>query len=189
MVSSNKKEIIREAAIKVISSMGFYNTKTASIAEEAGVAVGTIYNYFKSKEDILEYIFFVEFEKRLNYLQDVKQKNLPVFDKLLLFLEKHFEEVRNNPELGRILVREKEFPRKKENAAIAGYLNRLPALIEEILKQAIEKGELKPVDTRITSAAIFGAVQGIVEKAVTQGEIDLLDIAAREVITLLKGEM
>ena len=40
----NKKEIIREAAIKVMAKKGFYNTKTSEIANEADVAVGTIYN-------------------------------------------------------------------------------------------------------------------------------------------------
>ena len=53
----DKKEIIRLAAIKVIAKEGFYNTKMSSIAEEAGIAIGTLYLYLKAKR-ISWIIFF-----------------------------------------------------------------------------------------------------------------------------------
>jgi TetR/AcrR family fatty acid metabolism transcriptional regulator len=61
-VKEQKKEIIRRAAIEVISKLGFHGATTDRIAQEAKVAVGTIYNYFKNKEDILDYIFEVEYK-------------------------------------------------------------------------------------------------------------------------------
>ena len=185
----NKKELIREAAVRVMAEEGYYNTKAAQIAEEAGVAVGTIYNYFKGKNEILDYIFAVELEKRLNMLKEVKEENMSFWDVLYLFLERHFQEIKRNPDLGNILVREKEFPRKKGSPAIKAYLNKLPANFESLLKKAVTKGEIRPCSCDIVSAAIFGSIQGIVERAVSDDNLGILDHAADELINIFKGKL
>ena len=185
-MKTNKKELIREAAVKVIAREGFYNTKTSKIAEEAEIAVGTIYNYFKSKDEILEYIFEVEFDKRIKLLKTMKNKENNIFEKLTLFMENHFSEVKNNLDTAQVLVREKEFPKSGDFSAILKYLNEIPILLEEMLKEAINKGEIRDQDTSILSAMIFGGLQGIVEKALRTDSIELLDNADQEVINLLK---
>ena len=53
----DKREAILRAAISVFAHNGYFNSKVADIAREAGVADGTVYLYFKSKEDILHSIF------------------------------------------------------------------------------------------------------------------------------------
>src|SRR6266511_3896381 len=52
-----KRERILDAAIKVFAAEGFYNAKVSQIAQAAGVADGTIYLYFKSKDDLLIQLF------------------------------------------------------------------------------------------------------------------------------------
>ena len=54
---ADKREAILRAAIKVFANRGFFNSKVADIAGEAGIADGTVYLYFKSKDDILHSIF------------------------------------------------------------------------------------------------------------------------------------
>jgi TetR/AcrR family fatty acid metabolism transcriptional regulator len=55
--SNGKYEAILRAAIKVFAGSGFFNSKVADVAREAGVADGTVYLYFKNKDDILASIF------------------------------------------------------------------------------------------------------------------------------------
>ena len=55
--SSDKREAILRAATKVFAENGYFNSKVADIARVAGVADGTVYLYFKGKEDILHTIF------------------------------------------------------------------------------------------------------------------------------------
>src|SRR6266568_1942145 len=55
--AEGKRERILDAAIKVFAAEGFYNAKVSQIAHEAGVADGTIYLYFKSKDDLLINLF------------------------------------------------------------------------------------------------------------------------------------
>ena len=54
---NNKYHLILEAAVKVFARQGFYQSTVAQIAKEAGVADGTIYLYFKNKDDILVHFF------------------------------------------------------------------------------------------------------------------------------------
>src|SRR5690349_23139579 len=55
--SNGKYELILRAAIKVFAGSGYFNSKVADVAREAGVADGTVYLYFKNKDDILVSIF------------------------------------------------------------------------------------------------------------------------------------
>src|SRR3954467_5927642 len=54
---ADKREAILRAAIKVFARKGYFNSKVADIATEAGIADGTVYLYFKGKDQILHSIF------------------------------------------------------------------------------------------------------------------------------------
>src|SRR6186997_801956 len=56
-VVADKREAILRAAISVFAHNGYFSSKVADIASAAGVADGTVYLYFKSKEEILHSIF------------------------------------------------------------------------------------------------------------------------------------
>ena len=56
-VVADKREAILRAAIKVFAQKGYFNSKVADIAREAGIADGTVYLYFKSKDEILHSVF------------------------------------------------------------------------------------------------------------------------------------
>lgn len=184
-MAEDKKELIRIAAIKTMARDGFYNTRAQKIAEEAGIAVGTIYNYFENKNDILDYIFAVEFKKRLAFLEQSSEKEGDFLAKMEYFLNLHFQEIKNNLDTGRILVKEKEFPRK-EGSAAADYLNTIPDQLEKMIENAIKKGEIRKCQSELVSVIIFGAIQGVVEKAINNRP-ELLDTAADEIIKLLRS--
>src|SRR6267154_4892644 len=80
-VVNDKREAILRAAIRVFAHNGYFNSKVADIAREAGVADGTVYLYFKSKEEILHSIFDRSMEeaiadgrKRLAGVSDPREK-------------------------------------------------------------------------------------------------------------------
>src|SRR3954453_9244473 len=62
----DKREAIMRAATSVFAHNGYFNSKVADIAREAGVADGTVYLYYKSKEDILHSIFDRSVEEALD---------------------------------------------------------------------------------------------------------------------------
>ncbi len=191
VVKLNRKELIRQTAIQVMAEYGYHNSTTDKIAEEAGIAVGTIYNYFRNKEQILEYIFAVELEKRQKAFVEQQQSSKPVLEKLQALLELHFAEIANNIAVGQILVREQQLPGKSEVTSISDFLQGVPQWIEELLNTAIEQGEICTCDTRIIAAAMFGAVQGVAAKAVFEEDKNIqnqiLQSAPKELIHLFTG--
>ena len=80
-VVADKREAILRAATRVFAGNGYFNSKVADIAREAGVADGTVYLYFKSKEEILHSIFdrtmeeaIAEGRKQLETVTDPREK-------------------------------------------------------------------------------------------------------------------
>src|SRR5690349_15921319 len=68
--SGDKRERILRAAVKVFAKNGFYATRVSDVAKAAGVADGTIYLYFKSKDELLVSLFEDRIEKLLSFMKD-----------------------------------------------------------------------------------------------------------------------
>ncbi|MGI6112672.1 MAG: TetR/AcrR family transcriptional regulator [Mahellales bacterium] len=163
-VKEQKKEIIRNAAIEVISKLGFHGATTDRIAQEAKVAVGTIYNYFKNKEDILDYIFEVEYTKRLGFYKEIFNKDIHTIEKLYQILKMHFSEVSRQPSLIKIILYERKSYNSKFNKTSTQRFRGLTGFLKDTVKQGIDKGQLKECDEDIIATALFGAVESIMEK-------------------------
>ena len=105
MYSRNeKKDLIRQAAVKVIAEGGYPLATTEKIAAEAGVAVGTIYNYFQNKEEIITGIFGGEYQKRNAFYKIIAQMELEPLDKIKSVVEMHFTGLDHHPELYRVIT-------------------------------------------------------------------------------------
>ncbi len=153
---NDKREMIRNAAIRLFARRGFHHTTTDRIADAAGVSVGTIYNYFDNKQDILDHIFLTERAKRQEVYEDIHGRSMHPMEKLRTLLETHFEEVQANPELVAVILREGhnvgERVREKEG---------LQRFLASIIAQGTESGMLRPVDSEDSAIVIFGAVRAI----------------------------
>jgi len=188
-IVKDKKEIIAEAAVKVIAREGFHNATIDKIAASAGVAVGTIYNYFSTKNDILDYIFQREFEKRKQYFLEIQKQGLHPLEQIKRILTMHFEEVKDNPDVFIVLLRERGIPKICHFEGIAQFEG-LPRFIEESLTEGINSGTLRPCDTRVMAATVFGAIESLMGRYLLEveekGHSTLLDNAAGEIAMLLQ---
>lgn len=185
--SGNKKEIVCQAAAEVIAREGFHDATIDKIAAAAGVAVGTIYNYFQSKNDILDFIFQKEYDKRRVFYQEIKKKDLHPLEQLKLILSMHFMELKENPNVFRVLLRERCMPRFCHFQGISKFEG-LPRFIEEILEQGIKNGKLHAFDLKIVSAAIFGAIEALMSRYLLEleekGHSSILDNAPDEILKM-----
>jgi len=176
-VAQETKDRIRKAAVEIISQEGFFNTRMQDIADQAGLAVGTIYNYFSSKDKVLAYIFEAEMKRRMEIMSALKEKKLSTRDFLKEFLNRHFSVLIENPHLGRVLVREKDFSRGEKSDQIKDHMNSLIKLLEKLFQAGVQKGEVKEIDTHLMAVYFFGSMQGVIEYSLTQPEIQLLEEA------------
>jgi len=154
-----KKELIRQAAISVIAREGFHSATTDRIARKAGIAVGTIYNYFKDKEEILDYIFQVEYEKRAEFFKKLQEKSIQPLEKIRLILKMHFEELKENPDLVKVILEERKLSRRYYLSETRN--NGLRGFLEKILQEGIAQGKVRECDPGIVSTILFGAIEGL----------------------------
>ena len=158
-----KKQQIIEAAIKVISEKGFFKSTISTIAKSAQVADGTIYTYFKNKEDLLiqsfEYVLDIILSKIINKLK--KEKNS--FKKIKIIIEGHLQFMEEHPDLANFLQIQLRQSKKDIRLKIKEIMRKYYKIIGEILNSAIKNGLVrKDVNLRIIGHMIFGTVDEIV---------------------------
>ena len=159
MTKEDKSIKILDAAIRVFARKGFYNSTISDVAKVAEVAEGTIYLYFKNKDDLLISIF----EQSMDlFVQEVNRELAGVTDpkeKLKKFLSLHLRLVEENPDLAQVLQIElrqsSKFMKEYEGGKFSDYLNIVRSIIEEGQEKGIFRSDLEP---RILRRAIFGAV-------------------------------
>ncbi|MGQ8922078.1 fatty acid metabolism transcriptional regulator FadR [Bacillus halotolerans] len=150
---------IIDAAVEVIAENGYHQSQVSKIAKQAGVADGTIYLYFKNKEDILISLFkekMGQFIERME--EDIKEK-ATAKEKLALVISKHFSLLAGDHNLAivtQLELRQSNLElRQKINEILKGYLN----ILDGILTEGIQSGELKEgLDVRLARQMIFGTI-------------------------------
>jgi TetR/AcrR family fatty acid metabolism transcriptional regulator len=172
-MTSKKKEkygLILDAAQKVIAENGYHGSQVSRIAKEAGVADGTIYLYFKNKEDILISLF----QDRLGELVETFHSSIRDTDTadqaLRKICEIHFSQLEQNVDLAyvtQIELRQSSFDlRKAIGHAVKPYI----ALIEHILQKGVEEQTFRAdLDIKLTRLLVFGAMDEVVTSWLISG--------------------
>jgi TetR/AcrR family transcriptional regulator, fatty acid metabolism regulator protein len=172
----DKRARILEGALKVLAAKGFYNTKVSEIAREAGVADGTIYNYFKSKDDILISLF----EDRMDWILRRLEEELAgdVVAQVKRYIELHLSLAIAEPELAEFITVElrqsDKFLREYRNPRFSDYLRVLSNLIERGQAEGVFS---RALDSKVASRAIFGALDEIL-LTLTWGHSGTIEVAA-----------
>ncbi|NEN86233.1 TetR/AcrR family transcriptional regulator [Paenibacillus elgii] len=159
----DKYNLILDAALKVIAENGYHNAQVSRIAKEAGVADGTIYLYFKNKEDILISLF----QKKLGDLVGQFHSSINETDSadeaLRKICEIHYTMLEQNVDLAfvtQIELRQSSLELRKEiGLVVKTYIE----LIEKVLHQGIEEGIFRAnLDVKLTRLLVFGSMDEVV---------------------------
>ena len=157
--TGDKREAILRAAIVVFAHNGYFNSKVADIAREAGVADGTVYLYFKSKEDILHSIFDRSVDEAL---ADAKKKVETIFDpreKLRQIALLHLERLGADRDLAVVFQVElrgsTKFMQEFSAAGFAEYLSLIRSTFEEGQAAGLFRADL---NAKVVAKILFGAL-------------------------------
>ena len=162
-VVPDKREAILRAAIKVFAGKGYFNSKVADIASEAGIADGTVYLYFKNKDDILRSIFdrtMTEFiaEGRLELAEISSPKA-----KLHRIAELHLEKLGADRNLAVVFQVElrgsTKFMEEFSAAGFAEYLDMIRKTIAQGQATGVFRTDLKPI---LCAKILYGALDEMV---------------------------
>jgi TetR/AcrR family fatty acid metabolism transcriptional regulator len=187
-VVTDKREAILRAAIKVFAQKGYFNSKVADIAKEAGIADGTVYLYFKSKDEILHSIFDRAMEE---FIAEGKREiaEIETADKRLeRIAQMHLERLGADRDLAIVFQVElrgsTKFMEEFSGGGFAEYLDIIRRTISEGQKSGIFRADLKP----ITAAKIFyGALDEMVTNWILSKRAYPLAPMADEVLKVFFG--
>ncbi|CAH0346285.1 TetR/AcrR family transcriptional regulator [Bacillus sp. CECT 9360] len=181
------KQII-DAAVIAIAENGYHQAQVSKIAKQAGVADGTIYLYFKNKEDILISLF----HEKLGYLVEQIEEEIKgkpnAAEKLLVLIKRHFQILSDDSHLAIVTQLElrqsnKEL-RLRINSVLRGYLK----LIDQIILEGKESGEFSAdLNNRLARQMIFGTIDETATTWVMNEQKYALPKLAKSVHQLLIG--
>jgi TetR/AcrR family transcriptional regulator, fatty acid metabolism regulator protein len=185
---ADKREAILRAAIKVFAGKGYFNSKVADIAKEAGIADGTVYLYFKSKDDILHSFFdramedfIAEGKKELAEIENPEEK-------LRRIAQLHLERLGADRDLAIVFQVElrgsTKFMREFSAAGFAEYLLIIQQTIEEGQRKGVFRKDLKPV---VCAKILYGALDEMVTNWILSNKPYPLAPMADEVLKVFFG--
>jgi TetR/AcrR family fatty acid metabolism transcriptional regulator len=157
-----KKNRIIEAAVKVFAEKGFYLAKVSDVAKAANVADGTIYLYFKSKDDLLINLFEQKMELILQrfkaYLKDI----IDPVEKLHRFVDFYFILIKEDKDLADVfqveLRQSAKFLKDYHNQKFLDFLSMIKSIIQEGMNNGFFRTDLNP---DIVKIMIFGTVDEV----------------------------
>jgi len=157
--AANKREAILRAATRVFARNGYFSSKVADIARAADVADGTVYLYFKSKEEILHSIFDQNMAEAIQACRKLIEKSRDPREKLRRIATLHLERLGADRDLAVVFQVElrgsTKFMREFSAAGFAEYLELLCQIFEEGQHAGVFR---KDLNAKVVSKILFGAL-------------------------------
>jgi TetR/AcrR family fatty acid metabolism transcriptional regulator len=75
--AADKRRLILDAAVRVFARRGFNGCRVSDIADEAGVAYGLVYHYFRSKDEVLDTLFLERWNVLLDAIRELDARDIP----------------------------------------------------------------------------------------------------------------
>ncbi len=185
----NKRERILRAAVTVFAKSGFEGARVSEVAKGAGVADGTIYLYFKSKDELLVSLFEDRVERLLAYMQEELPKldGAPARLRAIIALQLGLlEGERELAEVITIILRQSSRLMKEYAAPkFMAYLDAIARVVAEGQKAGDFRNDVQP---HLVARATFGALDGIVltwalgkaeQGALRRAAVQLADVMLR----------
>lgn len=161
----DKQELIRKSAIAVFANKGFHDSTVKEIAEKAGIAVGTVYLYFKSKEDILDHIFFVEHLRRVELLKEHYCSEDNIEKVLDSFFDLHFELFTHEQDTTKVLFQELHTVMAIKDRKSKDGMEQVFSIFSDILKKEQQNGRISTdMNTELLSYIIILLTRNYCEK-------------------------
>jgi TetR/AcrR family fatty acid metabolism transcriptional regulator len=172
-----RRESIIQAAIEVFSKKDFRTASISEIAQKAGVADGTIYQYFRSKEDLF---FSIPIEKTNEFRTQLElhlQGISGAFNKIRKFVWYFLYFFKSNPGYGRILMLEMRVSKSFVKTETYGFLKQSVSPIMSIIVEGQNEGVIRlDIDIYILRHLILGTLEHMVSRWLLKGEkYDLLE--------------
>jgi TetR/AcrR family fatty acid metabolism transcriptional regulator len=159
MRDPDKPQQIIDAAVRVFARNGFYNSRVSDIAREAGIASGTIYLYFRTKDEILVTLFREKMAAFVGALRTEIGRERDPEAKIRRLVRRHFEVLEASPDMAEVVQVELRQGQKFFRGASAHEISAYFELIGSVLREGVAAGVFRhDLPVKIATKMLFGAL-------------------------------
>ena len=157
---ADKRRLILDAAVRVFARQGFHATRVSDIADEAGVAYGLVYHYFKSKDEVLSELFIERWSLLLAAIEEADKTAASPREKLGAVATFIFGSYRHDPELMKVIIVEVTRAANSFGRTHLPEIRRAYDSITKIVAEGQEKGAFRrDIDPAFASMSFYGAIE------------------------------
>lgn len=154
---ARKKLMAIEAAAKVFADKGFHGATTQDIAELMGIQQGSLYYYFKSKEQALQEVCELGFDEYVERMKKICVKDQPFEAKILAIITSHLTSYSQKDSAMKVHNEQRLYLPLERRTRIKELGSRYRQLLESVLKSGIQNGDVRAdIDTHFIAYSIIG---------------------------------
>ncbi len=187
--TDDKRARILAAAVKIFARKGYFGAKVSEIARRAGVADGTIYLYFRNKEDILVSLFDEVMSEHLEKARRELATAVGAPARLEVFARHHLRTLGENRELAVVFQVELRQSTKFMERFSATWLQEYFTLLNDVIEEGQREGSLRiDLPRKLVGRIFFGALDEMVTSFIlSRKDYDLGQLAGPVVDLFLRG--
>jgi TetR/AcrR family transcriptional regulator, fatty acid metabolism regulator protein len=156
----DKRRVILDAAIHVFARRGFHSCRVSDVADEAGVAYGLVYHYFRSKEEILNTLFTERWQLMLDAIVEIDKREQTAREKLHQVAGFIIDSYKHEPDLMKVIIVEVTRAANTFGRHHLPKIEEAYGLIAGIIEQARADGSFKSdISAEFGAMCFYGAIE------------------------------
>jgi AcrR family transcriptional regulator len=176
------------AAASVFAAKGFHGASTKDIAERMGIKQGSLYYYFKSKEEALGEVCLFGIEDYVHRMDDIAKSDQPFEAKLIATITSHLSSYRERNEALKVHNDERLYLPAEKRTKLKRLGTRYRQNLEEIFEEGVRNGVLRDsLDCHFAAQSVIGICNAWGDLIVRDPQLDLFDVIQKCTDLLLNG--
>ncbi|WP_035125996.1 TetR/AcrR family transcriptional regulator [Conexibacter woesei] len=160
--AAEKRRLILDAAVRVFARQGFHTCRVSDIADEAGVAYGLVYHYFRSKDEVLDTLFLERWNVMLEAIREVDTQDITAKRKLEAIAGFIVDSYRHDPDLMKVIIVEVTRAANSFGQTHLAKITEAYDLIGGVVEKAQTSGEFrKDIPPQFAAMAFYGAIEQV----------------------------
>lgn len=184
----DQKQLAIRSAASVFAEKGFHGASTKDIAERMGIKQGSLYYYFKSKEEALGEVCLFGIEEYVQRMKSIATSDQPFESKLMATITSHLSSYRERNEALKVHNDERLYLPEEKRAKLKELGSNYRQQLETIFEEGASTGALREsIDCHFAAQAVIGMCNGWGDNIVRDPNLDLFDIIQKCTDLVLHG--
>ena len=185
-----KKVVAIEAAATVFANKGFHGATTQDIASEMGIQQGSLYYYFKSKEQALQEVCEYGFENHVQRMAKICSRKQPFEAKMQMIITSHLSNYRQKNNALKVHNDQRLYLPKERRTVLKELGTHYRRLLEQTLREGIEQKSVRDdIDTHFVAYSVIGICNAWGANLVRDEDLDLYDTIEQCADLILRGTL